>query len=338
MSSSNLQTINEMRDLQIEVEQIIKIISDIENKTKIINDIVFQTKLLSFNASVEAARAGEQGKGFAVVAEEVGKLAEMSGAASKEISLMLDQGVFKVKDIIQRSKIKVETSAKSGSIVVKEGEKVILEAKSVIEELVSSITAVQTMNNDIAFATSEQSTAVREINSTFQQIDFNLKNDMEIVTESTEQANLLRSQSEKLSIVIQDVLQYIEGNNSDVFDFKTAISAHLGWRTKLNRYIENPDGSLKSDTVCLDNQCALGKWLYGDGQQIKHTLSSEQIFKELVSSHAEFHKCAGSIVKHINEKNEKNAMVELRPSSKYIQVSKKTVQLIKKLQHEMRVA
>jgi methyl-accepting chemotaxis protein len=210
MSFSNLQTIEDMRSLNKEIGLIITIISDIENKTKIINDIVFQTKLLSFNASVEAARAGENGKGFAVVAEEVGKLAEMSGSASKEISQMLDHGIFKVKEIIERSKTKVDSSVKAGSLVVEEGKREILEAKLVMDLLVKNIVSVQCMNNEIAHATSEQNTAVREINSTFQQIDFNLKNDMEIVVESTEQASLLKNQSEKLSEVIHQVMQFID--------------------------------------------------------------------------------------------------------------------------------
>lgn len=84
------QTVDEVKDLSESV-------SNIDRITATISDIADQTSMLALNAAIEAVRAGESGKGFAVVAEEVGKLANQSQEATKQIS-----------DILNNIKVKAE--------------------------------------------------------------------------------------------------------------------------------------------------------------------------------------------------------------------------------------
>jgi twitching motility protein PilJ len=62
---------------------------EIGDITELITDITEQTNVLALNAAIQAASAGEAGRGFAVVAEEVQRLAERSGEATRQIGALV---------------------------------------------------------------------------------------------------------------------------------------------------------------------------------------------------------------------------------------------------------
>ncbi|MDR2711116.1 MAG: methyl-accepting chemotaxis protein [Burkholderiales bacterium] len=71
--------IKRLGDSSLEIGEIVGLISDITE----------QTNVLALNAAIQAAAAGEAGRGFAVVAEEVQRLAERSGEATKQIEAIV---------------------------------------------------------------------------------------------------------------------------------------------------------------------------------------------------------------------------------------------------------
>ncbi|HAY11443.1 MAG TPA: chemotaxis protein, partial [Thauera sp.] len=84
--------IQEAREDQERVAQVVREARSLESLTKLIKDIAAQTNLLALNAAIEAARAGEAGRGFTVVADEVRKLSTETENAVQSINLGI-QGV-----------------------------------------------------------------------------------------------------------------------------------------------------------------------------------------------------------------------------------------------------
>ncbi|NLU53166.1 MAG: methyl-accepting chemotaxis protein [Clostridiaceae bacterium] len=80
------------------------VMQEIGKITNLISSISEQTNLLSLNAAIEAARAGEAGRGFAVVAEEVKKLSEQSGNASRTIAELLGNIQKKTKQTASQAR------------------------------------------------------------------------------------------------------------------------------------------------------------------------------------------------------------------------------------------
>lgn len=62
---------------------------EIGNIAELINEITEQTNILALNASIQAATAGEAGRGFVLVADEVQRLAERSGHATRQIEALV---------------------------------------------------------------------------------------------------------------------------------------------------------------------------------------------------------------------------------------------------------
>lgn len=127
-----------------QVTEMGKKFAEIEQMVKVITDIADQTNLLALNAAIEAARAGESGKGFAVVADEVHKLAEMSGKSAGDISNQLTMFSHMNKRVLQEMD-ETKTTVREGSQAVQQiGDKLqeVLEVVSRVNESIQNDSAV----------------------------------------------------------------------------------------------------------------------------------------------------------------------------------------------------
>ncbi len=114
--------ISGMNDIRSQIQETSKRIKrlgesslEIGEIVELISDITEQTNVLALNAAIQAASAGEAGRGFTVVAEEVQRLAERSGEATKQIEAIVKTIQADTQDAVaamERSTVGVVEGAK----------------------------------------------------------------------------------------------------------------------------------------------------------------------------------------------------------------------------------
>ncbi len=136
--------------------------------TELISDITEQTNVLALNAAIQAASAGEAGRGFSVVAEEVQRLAERSGDATRQISALVKAIQTDTQDAVaamERSTQGVVEGAKlsdSAGTALSEIDRVSRRLADLIEQISNSATREAASANVVAnniqhiFAVTEQ--------------------------------------------------------------------------------------------------------------------------------------------------------------------------------------
>ena len=149
-------------------------ISDI---IRVIDDIAFQTNLLALNAAVEAARAGDAGKGFAVVASEVRTLAQRSGEAAKDISILIS----------------------SSNSEVENGVALVRKAGDALGEILAASRKVAATIADISAAAAEQANGIDEMSQAVAHMDEMTQQNAALSEQSAASATSLVGQIESLN-------------------------------------------------------------------------------------------------------------------------------------------
>jgi methyl-accepting chemotaxis protein len=189
------QTIRKMRDISDVVSESATSIGKLGDSSKqigeiisVIDDIAYQTNLLALNAAIEAARAGEQGRGFSVVADEVRRLAERTGEATKQIADMIKKIQAETEDAV--------AAMGRGTREVDEGISLADRAGESLHEILESIQSVLNRIRQIAQASEQQS-------ATSEQISASVTSISQVARDTAQQVDGVATTAEEMSTLTQ---------------------------------------------------------------------------------------------------------------------------------------
>ncbi|MDD1728153.1 MAG: methyl-accepting chemotaxis protein [Methanospirillum sp.] len=132
ISEVNMEQITQLNGQMVEINKIVRIISDISS----------QTNLLALNAAIEAARAGEHGRGFAVVAQEVKNLAGQSKGATTQIEELIST--------IQASSQKTVDSIKLSYEEIREAIETVMQTITALGSIITTVGQISGSMNSIS--------------------------------------------------------------------------------------------------------------------------------------------------------------------------------------------
>ncbi|TSE22265.1 Methyl-accepting chemotaxis protein I [Tepidimonas aquatica] len=148
-----------------------------------IDGIAFQTNILALNAAVEAARAGEAGRGFAVVASEVRRLAQRSQEAANEVRQLIAESAERVQSTVTE----------------------IASVNDAMQALVQGIRDIAARIGEMADASRQQSTALREVVAAVGDLDKVTYENAAMVERTTHRANRLMERTRDLDEAVHHI-------------------------------------------------------------------------------------------------------------------------------------
>ncbi len=197
---NSIRGMNDIREQIQETSKRIKRLGESSQEigeiVQLISDITEQTNVLALNAAIQAASAGEAGRGFTVVAEEVQRLAERSGEATKHIGAI-------VKSIQRDTQDAVEAMERSTRGVV-EGAKTADEADRALREIEQVSNQLAELIGSISNATQQQAASATRVAASMNEI-------LAITQMTTDGTRRTAASAERLTALANDLKASVSG-------------------------------------------------------------------------------------------------------------------------------
>jgi methyl-accepting chemotaxis protein len=299
---------NRMGTVELSLADMVRAMEEINEQSvritkiiKVIDDIAFQTNVLALNAAVEAARAGEAGMGFAVVADEVRNLAQRCANAARETGELIAGSTAKA----------TEGKASVDHVAV------------AIRAVAGEAGQVRILVEEVHKGSQEQSAGMTQIAKAMTQIDHVTQATAASAETSRSSCEVLSAQARTLNLVGQRLHGLVSGSNarqaSQHEQLQLALAAHGAWKQRLRHAIDSGFCETPVRVAERDDQCAFGKWLFGNS--ISRDMAQSNGFRRVVDLHRRFHRTAAGVLALALEGRKADAACAMAPGSDFAELS-----------------
>ena len=315
------QTMATSRELQVDMDDLMNIISQMNEVIAGIDAISLQTNLLALNAAIEAARAGMAGRGFAVVAGEIRALAEKT----KEMTGSMGEFLENIKMASQKSVESTESTIQAlGNMSERINNvwKLNDESQHHVSKVNESMGSIAAVSEEISSSMAEMENQLRNSTDFMRQVGQELKKATEPVV-GIEQA--LDDVVKQMGSMTEDAFYHME-TNEFVRYVNNAINAHNTWLDNLKRMVE---GRAVTPLQLDSSKCGFGHFYYAMTPKIP---GIGPIWEGLGEKHRRFHQYGAEAIEALRNEDYSNAEHICREAENYSR------ELISDLQRMVQIA
>lgn len=300
------QTISISREMQQDMDKLVKIIGNLSDVISGINSISLQTNLLALNASVEAARAGDAGKGFSVVANEIRELSE----ETQRMTADMDTFVKTMKEASQKS---VQSSTNTINSLASMTEKIKHvwqlnhESQTAVSKINESVSSIAAVSQEITATMAQMQQQLQECTGFMVEVGNELQQATKPVVEIERK---LDEAIKQMGAMTSEPFYHLENHEFAQY-MKSAISSHHAWLENLQRMVA-------AQTVMplqLDSaKCGFGHFYNAMTPNIPGVLP---IWQGLRAKHEKFHNFGAAVISAIRRENYGEAQQIYREAENY---------------------
>lgn len=303
------QTIAVSQEMQQDMDELIRIINQMNEVIAGIDSISLETNLLALNASVEASRAGEAGRGFAVVAGEIRNLA----SETQKLTSSMGDYLNSIKNASQKSAASAANTVNSLDIMTEKIKKV-WELNDANQQHVSdvneSVRSIAEVSEALSNSMTQMEEQLRSSTSFMRKVGHDLKKAVEPVVDIE---RTLDETVKQMGVMTEDAFFHLENAEFSAY-LNNAITAHHTWLNNLKKMVREKNVMpLQLDST----KCGFGHFYYAMTPDIPEALP---IWDGLGKKHQRFHKFGAEVIDALNNGDHSKAELLCREAEDFSKV------------------